>query len=40
MYLDFDNALNGLWDTIPNFDFSNFASKETKIIFKSIKKIL
>ncbi|PNX79464.1 hypothetical protein L195_g035450 [Trifolium pratense] len=28
MDLDFDNALDGLRDTIPTFDFSNFASKD------------
>jgi hypothetical protein len=29
MDLDFDNALDGLRNTIPTFDFSNFASKDT-----------
>ncbi|MCI41568.1 hypothetical protein A2U01_0062801, partial [Trifolium medium] len=29
MDLDFHNALDGLQDAIPTFDFSNFASKDT-----------
>jgi hypothetical protein len=29
MDLDFDNALDDLRNTIPTFDFSNFASKDT-----------
>jgi hypothetical protein len=28
MDFNFDNALNGLCDTIPTFNFSNFASKD------------
>ncbi|MCI69571.1 hypothetical protein A2U01_0090834, partial [Trifolium medium] len=29
MDLDFDNALEGLRDMIPTYDFSNFAIKDT-----------
>jgi hypothetical protein len=28
MDLNFDDALDGFWDTIPTFDFSNFTSKD------------
>jgi hypothetical protein len=36
MYFDFDNALDGLRDTISAFDYNNFSSEDTVLLKRNV----